>query len=263
MGNTTEVQELTQPLAVKEQQVRKLAFLVTGLVADRSTYECVIDQALALVLDGLESGYRAKDQVDCLVDIARVQAQAGDRAGAQANFSLAVTAAEALPEEDHYEGWNRLEVLSDIAKAQAEVGEIARAMALVQTFTPRLLQAKPMTKIAQTQAEAGDRAGALETLSKAQSLVQTIADKEYRDTLLATSPKSKPRQGTLHRRRESPERSTTKTVGTGLAGGHRCSRSQGARPGGRPCRCPSELLRSGEDGAGPAARVDLWREKSP
>ena len=66
-----------------------------------------------LMLDELESGYRAKDQVDCLVDIARVQAQAGDRAGAQANFSLAVTAAEALPEEDHYEGWNRLEVLSE------------------------------------------------------------------------------------------------------------------------------------------------------
>ena len=197
VGSTTQLQELTQTLAVKEQQVRKLAIVATGRVADWSTYECVIDHALTLVLDELESGYRAKDQVDCLVDIARVQAQAGDRAGAQANFSLAVTAAEALPEEDHYEGWNRLEVLSDIAKAQAEVGEIARAMALVQTFTPRLLQAKPMTKIAQTQAEAGDRAGALETLSKAQSLVQTIADKEYRDTLLADIAEEQAKTGDI------------------------------------------------------------------
>ena len=185
VGNTTEVQELTQPLAVKEQQVRKLAFLVTGLVADRSTYECVIDQALALVLDGLESRFNAKDKVDCLVDIAKLQAQTGDSTGARKSFSQAVTAAQALPESDDYEGWNRRGVLSDIAKAQAEVGDIARAMALVQTITPQLLQARPMIDIAQTQAEAGDRAGAQETLSKALALAETIAYKEHRDRLLA------------------------------------------------------------------------------
>ena len=197
LGNTTDSRKLTQTFAAKEQQVGRQAILATGLVAAWSTYGCVIDQALTLVLNGLESSFHAKDYVTCLVDIAKLQAQAGDFTGARKSFSQAFTAAQALPEEDHYEGWNRHEVLSDIAKEQAGAGDVEQAIALVQTFTPQEIQARPMADIAQTQAETGDRAGAQETLSQAQALAETITYKEYRDSVLADIAKVQAKTGNI------------------------------------------------------------------
>ncbi len=185
LDNTTDLRELTQPLAAKEQQVGRLAILATGLAAAWSTYECVIDQALTLVLKGLESSFHAKDYVTCLVDIAKLQAQAGDFTGARKSFSQAFTAAQALPEEDHYEGWSRRGLLCDIAKEQAGAGNVEQALALVQMVTPQEERVRPMIDIAKEQAEAGDRTGAQETLSQAQELAQTITHQRYRDWVLA------------------------------------------------------------------------------
>ena len=185
LANTTDLGELAQPLAAKEQQVGRVAILATGLVAAWSTYGCTVEQALALVLNGLESSSYAMDYVTCLVDIAKLQAQAGDINGARKSFSRAFTAAQTLPEEDHNEGWSRRRALSDIAKEQAGAGDVEHALTLVRRITPQEDRVRPMIDIAKEQAEAGDYTGAQEILSQAQEIAQTITHKGYRNWVLA------------------------------------------------------------------------------
>ncbi len=132
-------------------------------------------QALALVQTFSDDWVRAL----ALTFVAQAQAQAGDRAGAQATISQALTHAQALSNER-----SRASVLGDIAPVQAQSGDHAGAQAtitqllvLTQTF-PKISRASVLASIAQAQAYMGDGVQAL-------ALVQTLAGERDRVKALA------------------------------------------------------------------------------
>ena len=174
---TSQVLALTQELARalpdgegRGEALASLVFLWPQVKAGDTA------QALALAQTFTHDWVRAS----ALTFVARAQAQAGDRTGAQATISQALTHVQALTSEI-----SRARILGDIAPAQAQAGDragaqatIAQLQALTQTF-PEISRTGVLASIAQSQAYMGDGVQALalaQTLSSEGDRVKALAD---------------------------------------------------------------------------------------
>jgi peroxiredoxin/tetratricopeptide (TPR) repeat protein len=154
--------ELTERLPDQRSQVYLLPILakaerkVTGEIAARKTFQ----RALQIARDLQPENNR----VDATQLIARVQAQAGDIAGAR-DAAAGVT-------PDSY----RAQVLQDIAVDEAKAGGIKEALENVEKIPSWLSKAKAWAEIAVLRFRAGDRSGAENTLQKAMQAVSQIEE---------------------------------------------------------------------------------------
>jgi tetratricopeptide (TPR) repeat protein len=99
-----------------------------------------------------------------LMNIAAVQASAGDRPGATKSFEEAVRAADAIQERQNES--KKGTTLQFIAKAQAEAGDTDAAIRTATSITTRGVNCRDwaLAHIAAAQAKAGDVKGALDTV---------------------------------------------------------------------------------------------------
>ncbi len=154
--------ELVERLPEKRSQAYLLPILakaerkVTGEIAARKTFQ----RALQIARDFQPENGR----VDATQLIARVQADAGDFAGARE------AAAGVTP--DFY----RAQVLQDIAVDEAKTGHIKEALENVETIPSWLSKVKAWAEIAVVQSRAGDRNGAESTLQKAVQAMSQVEE---------------------------------------------------------------------------------------
>ncbi|HZF25573.1 MAG TPA: hypothetical protein VEZ88_04880 [Steroidobacteraceae bacterium] len=134
------------------------------------------DAARALLQEALQVDSKARvanADVLGLEAIARLQARAGDIAGASA------TAAQVTDET------TRALLVHDIAAAQAESGDINGARATAEALSDARLQVPAWFGIIGVQTAAGDRAGARDSLQTVQERARGLEDLEYRSQSLA------------------------------------------------------------------------------
>ncbi len=170
--------ELAQTLTDAGERGGALAFiaLAQAQAGDRAEARATIVQALALAQTLDE-----KDRFGVLGCVAPAQAQVGDRAEAQATIAKALALAQTLDEED------RGRTLLVILWAHLKAGDAVQVLALTQAINEEP-QAGLLASIAQVQAQAGNRAGARETVSKALTLARALDEKDRGWVLAQIAP---------------------------------------------------------------------------
>ena len=138
-----------------------------------------------------------------MIDIAKEQAEAGDRTGAQETLSQA----QKLVDQTITHKWYRDCVLADVAETQAATGGIAQAQTVGRTITDENSRNRVLANVAVAQAKAqarkGDRAGARESFSQAVAAAQDLPEMDdygkSRYEVLADIAKEQARAGDVEK----------------------------------------------------------------
>lgn len=182
-GDRVKVQKtITQALPLINEMRRRPVSLADIALAqaragDRAAAQATFAQALELAQTLTDAGERG----GALAFIALAQAQAGDRAEAQATIAQAVALAQTLDEKD------RGRTLGVILWAHLKAGDVVQVLALTQAINEEP-QAGLLASIAQVQAQAGNPAGARETVSKALTLARELDEKDRGWVLAQIAP---------------------------------------------------------------------------
>jgi tetratricopeptide (TPR) repeat protein len=147
---------------------------------------------LALATAACEAPPDALFQAVALGEVARAQAEAGNATGAERSAALALDAAESVTKQCY-----RFEALGTAAVAQVRTGDDARAHAVAESLADPDDRAKAFVLLALALADMGDQLGALAAANHALDLATSVAKTPEQDLIHAMAVRAQVEAGDL------------------------------------------------------------------